>query len=144
METIAKTERDAEQTTFSPKSPSPKSPSDMIDAPRYWNPGNALARVEGDETLLRELIQLFLEDYPRTLQDLRTAIAEGDVRSLERHAHTIKGSAANFEAAPVVTAGLELETSGFRKDLTYVAPQMENLEAALAQLRGELEAFLTR
>ena len=116
----------------------------MTDAPRHWNPGNALARVEGDETLLRELIQLFLEDYPRTLQEIRTAISKGDVRSLERHAHTIKGSAANFEAAPVVTAGLELETSGFRKDLTYVAPQMENLEAALAQLRGELEAFLAR
>jgi len=132
METIANNEPSAAQT-FSRA---------MIDSPRCWNPEKALVRVDGDRTLLRELIQLFIEDYPQTIQQLRLAISQGDARSLERHAHTLKGSAGNFEAAPVVTAGLELETSGFRRDLTYVPQQMENLEAALAQLRCELEAFL--
>jgi len=110
---------------------------------RHWNPENALARVEGDKTLLLELIQLFLDDYPKTMEELRTAISRGDVKSLERHAHTIKGSAANFEAIPTVTAGLQLETSGYEKDLTSVARQMTDLETALADLRTELEAFLT-
>ncbi len=115
----------------------------MTDSPRHWDPENALARVEGDQALLRELIQLFLDDYPKTMEELRTAISQGDLRSLERHAHTLKGSASNFEAIPAVTAGLQLETSGYQKDLTNVAQQMKDLEAALADLHVELQAFLT-
>src|SRR5271165_6447560 len=68
----------------------------MTDSQRNWNPENALARVEGDDTLLRELIQLFLDDYPRTLADLHAAIAKGDTSAAERHAHTLKGAASNF------------------------------------------------
>jgi two-component system, sensor histidine kinase and response regulator len=115
----------------------------MTDAPQDWNPSNALARVEGDEILLRELIHLFLDDYPKTIADLRKAIAQGDAKSLERHAHTLKGSAGNFEAYPVVIAGRELESSGYRNDLTKVPQEMQELEAALARLRTELEAFLS-
>jgi HPt (histidine-containing phosphotransfer) domain-containing protein len=114
----------------------------MTDSPRNWNPANALARVEGDEGLLRELIQLFIEDYPRTMAELRVAIAKGDCSTAERHAHTIKGSASNFEAGPVVTTGLRLETSGYRKDLSNAAREVQELETALAELRAELEAYL--
>jgi HPt (histidine-containing phosphotransfer) domain-containing protein len=114
----------------------------MTDSPRNWNPENALARVEGDECLLRELIQLFIDDYPKTMQELRVAIAQGDTSTAERHAHTLKGSAANFEAAPVVTAGLRLETSAYRKDLSNVAREFQDLESALGQLHGELAAYL--
>lgn len=116
--------------------------SSMTGSPRHWNPENALARVEGDQTLLCELIQLFLDDYPKTMTELHAAVSHSDARLIERHAHTIKGSASNFEAASVVTAGLELETSGYRKDLNLVAPQMQVLETALEDLRLELEAFL--
>lgn len=114
----------------------------MSADPKYWNPENSLARVEGDEVLLRELIQLFLSDYPQTMVDLHAAISQGDVRSVERHAHTLKGSAANFEAGPVVAAGMQLETSGYRKDMSNVGPQVTELEGSLAKLRAELEAFL--
>jgi len=114
----------------------------MTDSQRNWNPENALARVEGDDTLLRELIQLFLDDYPRTLADLHAAIAKGDTSAAERHAHTLKGAASNFEAGPVVTAGQRLETSAYRKDLANVATQVKELERALAELRIDLETYL--
>lgn len=114
----------------------------VTDSPLNWNPENALARVEGDQTLLLELIQLFLDDYPRTMVELRTAITQGDIVSAERHAHTLKGSAANFEAGPVVNAGLRLETSAYRKDLSNISQEVQDLEAALTELRRELEAYL--
>jgi two-component system sensor histidine kinase/response regulator len=114
----------------------------MTDSQRSWNSENALARVEGDSTLLRELIQLFLDDYPRTLAELRAAIAQGDTSAAERHAHTLKGAASNFEAGPVVTAGQRLETSAYRNDLANAATQIQQLETALAELRIELEAYL--
>jgi two-component system sensor histidine kinase/response regulator len=114
----------------------------MTDSPRSWNPENALARVEGDDGLLRELIQLFIEDYPRTMADLHAAIAQGDCGTVERHAHTLKGSASNFEAGPVVDSGLRLETSAYRKDLGNAAREVQDLETALAELRAELKAYL--
>jgi two-component system sensor histidine kinase/response regulator len=138
METIEKTGwPDVESNTR----PDPLEYS-MTDAPREWNPTNALARVEGDDTLLRELIGLFLDDYPKTIQDLQKAIIQIDARSLERHAHTLKGSASNFEALPVVTAGQQLESSGYLNDWTQVPHQMQELEAALARLRVALQTFL--
>jgi two-component system sensor histidine kinase/response regulator len=114
----------------------------MTDSPRTWNPENALARVEGDDGLLRELIQLFIEDYPRTMADLHAAISQGDCGTVERHAHTLKGSASNFEAGPVVNTGLRLETSAYRKDLSNAGGEVQDLETALAELRAELETYL--
>ena len=114
----------------------------MTDSQSNWNPENALARVEGDSILLRELIVLFLDDYPRTLTELLAAIANGDTSAAERHAHTLKGAASNFEAGPVVTAGQRLETSAYRKDLANSASQVKELETALAELRIDLESYL--
>jgi len=114
----------------------------MTDPQRNWNSENALARVEGDSTLLRELIQLFLDDYPRTLAELHAAIAKGDNSAAERHAHTLKGAASNFEAGPVVTAGQRLETCAYRNDLANAATQVQELEKALADLRIDLETYL--
>src|SRR5207248_10364829 len=57
-----------------------------------------LARVEGDTTLLREVTDLFLEDAPRLLAEIRDAISRKDAKALERAAHALKGSIANFGA----------------------------------------------
>src|SRR5262249_1948141 len=56
----------------------------------------ALSRVGGDAELLKEIAMLFLEEYPRVLDELRNAIARGDARSVERTAHGLKGSVSNF------------------------------------------------
>jgi hypothetical protein len=42
----------------------------------------------------------------------------------------------------VVTAGLRLETSAYRKDMSNVAREFQDLETALEQLHGELAAYL--
>src|SRR5215831_18171024 len=71
-----------------------------------------LARVDGDRALLREIVELFCHDHPRSLEDLREAIAAGDAAKVERLAHMLKGSIANFEAAQAVHAAERLEAVG--------------------------------
>ena len=56
----------------------------------------ALLRVGGDEELLKEIAEIFLEDYPKVLAEIQAALACGDARRLEQSAHTLKGSAGNF------------------------------------------------
>lgn len=103
----------------------------------------ALARVDGDEELLREVAQLFLADYPRALGEIREAIASGDAKRLEREAHGLKGAAANFGAEPVVAAALELELMGRKGETGGAEAGLASLEALLNQLREELEPLAT-
>jgi two-component system sensor histidine kinase/response regulator len=101
----------------------------------------ALSRVGGDVELLREIAQLFLEDYPKSIEDLRRAALSGDAKCLERTAHGLKGSVANFGAAAAVDAALTLETMGRARNLAEVEQVLRSLELALAALRPELESL---
>src|SRR5215210_1078759 len=55
-------------------------------------------RELGDQELLAELVGLFLEDMPPQLEALREAIEGGDASSVQRVAHTLKGSCGNMGA----------------------------------------------
>jgi HPt (histidine-containing phosphotransfer) domain-containing protein len=101
----------------------------------------ALSRVGGDVELLKEIAILFLDDYPKSLTELREAVQAGDARRVERSAHGLKGSVSNFGAAPAVNAALQLETMGRAQTLVEVEQVLRTLELALAALRPELESL---
>ena len=101
----------------------------------------ALSRVGGDVELLKEIANLFLDDYPNSLHDLRQAVDAGDARRIERAAHGLKGSVSNFGAAPAVEAAMKLETLGRAQQLTEVEQVLHTLELVLAALRPELESL---
>jgi HPt (histidine-containing phosphotransfer) domain-containing protein len=101
----------------------------------------ALSRVGGDVDLLKEIAILFLDDYPKSLIELREAIDAGDAKRVERTAHGLKGSVSNFGARPAVDAALRLETMGRAQKLVEVERVLQALELALAALRPELESL---
>jgi two-component system sensor histidine kinase/response regulator len=101
----------------------------------------ALSRVGGDAELLKEIAILFLDDYPKSLSELREAIDIGDAKRVERSAHGLKGSVANFGARPAVDAAMQLETMGRSQQLVEVEQVLHTLELALAALRPELESL---
>jgi two-component system, sensor histidine kinase and response regulator len=101
----------------------------------------ALSRVGGDAELLREIAGLFLEDYPKIMADLRDATARGDASGVERTAHSLKGSVANFGAKAITETALKIEDLGRARQLGEVAPLLHALERALAAIRPELAAL---
>ncbi len=101
----------------------------------------AMARVGGDVELLKEIAVLFLEEYPRVLVDLHKAVEAGDAKAVERNAHGLKGSVANFGARAVVDAAFELEQLGHAQKLAKVPQVLSSLEVALAALHTELTAI---
>ncbi len=101
----------------------------------------ALSRVGGDAELLKEIAQLFIDDYPRAMEDIRQAADRGDAKSLERSAHGLKGSVANFGAPSAVEAARKLESMGRVAQLAEVQHVIHTLELALAALRPELESL---
>jgi two-component system sensor histidine kinase/response regulator len=101
----------------------------------------ALARVGGDTELLKEIAELFLDDYPKLLDELRAGAARADAKAIERAAHGLKGSVSNFGARIAVEAALALENMGRQQQLSGVQAGLLALEQALAALRPELEGL---
>ena len=100
----------------------------------------ALARLGGDEGLLRDLVQFFVEDSPGLLEQIRTSLRAGSAEELERAAHSLKGLAANFGAQHAVKAALELEQIGHSRSLSRAESALGELEFEIHRLTRALAA----
>ncbi|MDA0770134.1 MAG: hypothetical protein BZY79_06305 [SAR202 cluster bacterium Casp-Chloro-G4] len=99
----------------------------------------ALAQMDNDETLLREIINIFLEHSVSYLDNLRHAIMEGDSDEVYRTAHTLKGAVGNFPATAAFEAALKLEMMGRAGDMTNAKAAYLELEALINRLKPALK-----
>jgi two-component system, sensor histidine kinase and response regulator len=99
-----------------------------------WNRTEALERLGGDEDLLRELCQIFLEESPKTLRNLRQALAEGDASAVMRAAHSLKGEVGYLGAGVASQAARKLEDMGRENKLTGAPETMIVLEREISGL----------
>jgi two-component system sensor histidine kinase/response regulator len=98
----------------------------------------ALDRLGGDEQLLCEVAQLFLEECPELVTQVRTAVASGDADALQQAAHSLKGSVSNFGADAASEAALALELMGRNGELNQAQTGLAALEQALAHIQPAL------
>jgi two-component system, sensor histidine kinase and response regulator len=124
---------DLEQTlaTLSSGNPSLK---EAALAPFSWNRAEALGRLGGDEDLLRELCQIFLEESPKILRKLRQALAEGDAGAVMRAAHSLKGEVGYLGAGGASQAARQLEDMGRENKLVTAPETLILLEREIAGL----------
>ena len=102
----------------------------------------ALERVEGDRDLLEELAQLFKDECPRALQEIRGAIAAGDAPLLTRLAHTLRGSSGSLSAVPLSHAAAQLEEVAQAGDLADAGSLFEKVEKEAGDLILEIDSIL--
>jgi len=98
----------------------------------------ALQRLGGDEELLAEISGLFRADGVRLLEEIRTAVADGDAAAVQRAAHGLKGAAGYIGAAPVVDAAEHLETLGAGGNVNDAVQALHVLETELGRLTAAL------
>jgi two-component system, sensor histidine kinase and response regulator len=94
---------------------------------------------EGEPDLLKELMELFLADVPLQLALLRKAVEAGDVPSVERVAHTLKGSCGNMGARSMEALCAELEESARSGELGTAPGLISSLEVEFGRARSALE-----
>ncbi len=114
---------------------SPEAASRAADRDGVLDPavlGNLLAVLGGDTESLGLLIDTFLEDAPRLLDELRRDIESGDAAGVRRVAHGLKSNGAEFGAARLSELCRELETAG-------AAGELESAPALLGQIELEHE-----
>lgn len=113
-----------------------KEPEEVVDF------DEALSRVAGDEEMLRELAEIFLEESPDWLANIEASIADGEPEGVFRAAHDIKGSTEVFRAESAVQAAKQLEKMGRNGDLEDADEAFGALKAELVWVRNALEDYL--
>jgi HPt (histidine-containing phosphotransfer) domain-containing protein len=99
----------------------------------------ALERLDGDEDLFTMLLAVYREDSGQLLEQLAAAMRRGDLREIERAAHSLKGLAANFEAIPARDAAFTVEQSARCGNRAMLVPTIRELEVQFARLRRALD-----
>lgn len=102
----------------------------------------ALKRARGKRSFLVQLTNVFLQDVPNTVDEIRSAAQANDVRRLERAAHRLKGSASTLAAGPVTEAATRLEQLCREDKLELAHTVVADLNILLAELSGELETVV--
>ncbi len=116
--------------------------SQVPSAPIVFNRKALLNRVMDDEELIQEIVEIFLENTPGRIEDLRAAVNAGDAPTARLLAHTIKGMAANLSGEALQALAQEIEDAAGSEDLNAIRDLTAELERRFDQLRKTLQEEL--
>jgi signal transduction histidine kinase/DNA-binding response OmpR family regulator len=119
----------------------PNGSSDML---AVFDQAATLARFDGDQELLRQILEVFLDDAPKQLKGIQEALAAGDALVVRRGGHTLKGASANAGAARLREVAYNIEKAGEAGDLSLAADKLREAGEAFAQFRAEAEAWAAK
>ncbi len=95
---------------------------------------SGLQRLGGKGRLFRKLLKDVARDYANTADEIRDAIAQGDMALARRLTHTLKGVAGNIAAKTLYDAATRLESGLRQTDTRELAPLLDDLEDALKEV----------
>jgi HPt (histidine-containing phosphotransfer) domain-containing protein len=100
--------------------------------------------LPGKDSLIDELIDLFVSDLPGRLAAITQAIQCADAPALLLHAHGLRGGAANFGACRLDELCEKLEEIGERGVLGEAPAMLDGLERASVEVRDALLALKSK
>ena len=121
--------------------PVPETPPGQV-AIADWDSSGTLARVDGDFAFLRRMAGLFIDQGPRLLADLETAIQSRDAIAIGKAARAIKSNVASFGTTAAYDQSLRLEESADRGELGDIDQVANELTRLLGLFVELLQKFL--
>lgn len=101
-----------------------------------------LEDLGGDESLIQEMVTIFLEVSPKQLIAAHQALRNEDSKELGRIAHTLKGSSSYYGARRLAKPCTELEENCERGNLIGADSLIAQLEEEFAAVREALKAVV--
>ncbi len=98
----------------------------------------ALFRFDGDRKFMIEMCRDFREHLPARIEEINSAFNAGDINSLSRYAHTLKGVSLNFEATFLAELSAELEQLCRREDISAAQPFIQQIETEAIRVQDYL------
>ena len=93
----------------------------------------------GNPHFVVELVQLFLSNAPRRLDQIRDAVARADGQALENVAHTLKSNCAMLGASRLASMCADLERLGEAGALAETSRILQHVEAEFVKVQRALE-----
>ena len=109
--------------------------------PVAWDVNKALERLGGDEKLLREVLEIFVEETPKLMVRLQQAVVEGDAHGIESMAHSLRGELSYFDAVAAGKAR-ELEEMGRESHLEQTAEVLASFQNEVTVLMAKVRKVL--
>jgi len=98
----------------------------------------ALFRFDGDRAFMMEMCSEFKDHLPHRIEEFKSALSNGDMNSLCRLAHNLKGVSLNFNAVPLSEIAAKLEICGKQENPTDAAALVEQIENEITRLTDYL------
>lgn len=86
-----------------------------------------LERCDNDSELVKELIDLFITDYPRAISEIERAVKSGDSSAIGRTSHSIKSALGNLGAMIAYHVAYDIELSAKKGELDDIKNKYELL-----------------
>ena len=118
--------------------PNPPAVDEIILDPAVIADLHAMPPSDG-VSMLRELIDLFLQDAPKRLQDISSSLQDGP--QLAFHSHALRSMCLSLGARKVIELCLKLEEAGHLGQHHETATLNYNLQRAFSQTREQLLAL---
>ena len=99
-----------------------------------------LARTENDRELLRELLSIFVDEFPLKLKVLRDAALRGDLSQVAVASHALKGMLSNLSIAKAASSAATLERTARSGQLAAVQRLLAEFEQETQGLVPEVQA----
>ena len=120
---------------LTPQIPERPEPNPRAEVRAVFDHEDALARMDGDVGMLRELLQIFLQDSPNMLARIDAALTSADARQIERAAHGLKGASATISADALTDRAVQVEQAA-------KAGRVAEAKRAIPALRQELQRLV--
>lgn len=97
-----------------------------------------------DKSIVVEIIDIFIEEYPQRMSDLKKDIDQKDFTKLKFDAHSLKGVIANFFAAEPQQHARDLEIKGSASDAEGLEETYQKLALTVSDLLEDLKSLKPR
>jgi CheY-like chemotaxis protein len=114
------------------------------DAAAVFDSDRALARLQGDRRLLKQLIAIFRTDAPKLMARIRKAASAEDADALRHAAHALKGSLGTLGAPRAFEAAANVEHAARAGALAGAPILLDRLTGEMDALRPVLAALARR
>ncbi len=105
---------------------------EIIDVPEFMD------RVQEDKDLLKELLDIFVEDFEQKRIKLTEAVANKDFETIKSIAHSVKGASGNISAKLLREVCIVLETKGKAGDAAGLTVLLQDLDRQYTALKERI------
>ncbi|MGB2697545.1 MAG: response regulator [Candidatus Zixiibacteriota bacterium] len=95
----------------------------------------AIDRFCGDRELFEKMLEEFLDFVPKQLRILDKAVKKGDVETVDREAHSLKGLAAQLSVNGLADLSLNLELLGRKGNLVGANDELDKMRTEFQHLK---------